>query len=119
MLVTPLGIAMLVRLLQPQKADSPMLVTLDGMIVFIHPTISVFVDVSIIALHSSRLSYTGFSAATLMLVKLLQSSNAASPMLVTLDGISTLVRLLQPKQASSPMLVTPLGISTFVRLLHS
>ena len=40
------------------------------------------------------------------LVRLLQSSNAESPMLVTLSGIVTLVRLLQLANADLPMLVT-------------
>ena len=40
-------------------------------------------------------------------------------MLVTLLGIVTLVRLVQPSNASSPMLVTLLGIVTLVRLVQS
>ena len=35
MLVTPLGIMMLVRLLQPENAPSPMLVTLSGMVMLV------------------------------------------------------------------------------------
>ena len=44
------------------------------------------------------------------LVRLLQSRNAESPMLVTLFGIVTLVRLLHPESAESSMLITPFGI---------
>ena len=39
-------------------------------------------------------------------------------MLVTLLGIVTLVRLVQPSNAASPMLVTLLGIVTLVRLVQ-
>jgi hypothetical protein len=41
-----------------------------------------------------------------------QSSNAQSPMLVTLLGIVILVRDEHPENAFSPILVTPLGIDT-------
>ena len=49
MLVTLSGIVMLVRLVQPMKATSPMLVTLPsvGMTLVLKPKISVFVAVSI------------------------------------------------------------------------
>ena len=45
-------------------------------------------------------------------VKLLQSSNADLPMLVTLDGIVTDVKPLHFLNAYSPILVTPDGIVT-------
>ena len=51
-------------------------------------------------------------------VRLLQSSNALFPMLVTPAEIVTLVRLLQLKNVNSPMLVTPAGIVTLVRLMQ-
>ena len=35
MLVTPSGILMLLRLLQPRKAESPMLVTLFGIVMLV------------------------------------------------------------------------------------
>ena len=54
MLVTLFGNVSLVKPLQPWKADSPMLVTLFGMILFLHPTINVLVSVSIIELQLSR-----------------------------------------------------------------
>ena len=53
------------------------------------------------------------------LVRLLQSSNALFPMLVTLLGISMLVRLLQLLNALYSMLITLLGISMLVSLLQS
>ena len=40
MLVTESGITMLVKLLQPENADEPMLVTESGITVFWHPTIN-------------------------------------------------------------------------------
>ena len=43
-----------------------------------------------------------------ILVKLLQSSKADEPILVTPFGITILVKLLQPEKAYEPMLVTPL-----------
>ena len=54
MLVTLLGMVIDVKPLQLEKALSPMLVMLLGMTVFLHPAISVFVSVSIIALQFSR-----------------------------------------------------------------
>jgi hypothetical protein len=57
MLVTELGIVIEVKLEQPSKAPLAMLVTELGMIVALHPTINVFVVVSMIALQSSRESY--------------------------------------------------------------
>ena len=43
-----------VKPLQPAKAQLPMLATLLGMILFLHPTINVLVSVSIIELQLSR-----------------------------------------------------------------
>ena len=53
-----------------------------------------------------------------MLVRLVQSWNVSSPMLVTLFPIVTLVRLVQPANAEFPMLVTLLGMVTLVRLVQ-
>ena len=64
MLVTLLGMVTDVRPLQPENALRPMLVTLFGIIVFLHPTMSVFVDVSIMALQLLRESYTLLPLAT-------------------------------------------------------
>ena len=54
MRVTLLGNVSSVILLQPSKAKSPMLVTLLGMMLFLHPAINVLVAVSIIELQLSR-----------------------------------------------------------------
>ena len=76
MLVTLLGISTEVKLEQPAKASSPMLVTLLGMVVSLHPAIKVFVWVSIIALQLFLESYAGLPSATAMEVKLEQPSKA-------------------------------------------
>ena len=55
-LVTEFGMVIEVKPEQPENAAFPILVTEFGVIVFLHPAISVFVLVSIIALQLSRLS---------------------------------------------------------------
>ena len=67
---------MLVKPVQPENADSPMLVTLSGITVFLQPDISLFVAVSIIALQLFLLSYTVLFSSTTILVKPVQPSNA-------------------------------------------
>ena len=84
--VTDSGMEMLVRLEQSQKASSPITVTDGGMVVFSHPLISVLLSVCIMALQSSRESYTLFSLETTMLVRLLQSEKALSPILFVHRG---------------------------------
>ena len=54
MLVMLLGNVNSVKPLQPQKAQFPILVTLFGMTLFLHPAIKVLVSVSIIELQLSR-----------------------------------------------------------------
>ena len=138
MLVTLSGIFIDVRPEQSEKAEEPMLVTLSGMTVFLHPATRVFVAVHIIALQLLRLSYIGLSDATmmdvkpeqplkaelLMLVTLLgifidvrpvQSLNVSISMLVKLSGRVMEVRPEQPLKASQPMLLTLLGIVMDVR----
>ena len=53
-----------------------------------------------------------------MVVKLLQSSNAEFPILVTPSGIVMLVKLVQFLNADSPMLVTLSGIVMLVKPLQ-
>ena len=53
-----------------------------------------------------------------ILVRLLQYSNADLPMEVTLSGIVILVRLLHKENALSPMEVTLSGIDILARLRH-
>ena len=62
--VTELGMITEVSLEQSSKACSPMEVTELGMVVFLQPTIKLFVDVSIIALHSLRESYVPLFLST-------------------------------------------------------
>ncbi len=71
-------------------------VTLLGMIVFLHPTIKVFDDFSIIALQLLRESYFALLSSTLMDVRPLQPEKAPEPMDVTLLGMVTKVRPEQP-----------------------
>jgi hypothetical protein len=54
MLVTQLGIFKEVRLVHLEKAELPIEITLLGMIVFLHPVINVFEEVSMMALQLSR-----------------------------------------------------------------
>ena len=73
MLVTLVGMVKEVSSLQCLNAPEPILVTLLGIIVFLHPAISVFDDVSIMALQSLRESYTLFPLVTFISVSRLQS----------------------------------------------
>ena len=54
-----------------------------------------------------------------MLVKLLQSLNAYTPILLMLFGGVTFAKALQPSKVPYSIDVTPLGIVMFVRLLQS
>ena len=92
MLVTDEGMVMLVKPVQPENADSPMVVTELGMVVFLQLATSVLVAVSMMALQSLRESYFVLPASTLMLVRPEQPANAASPMVVTELGMVMLVR---------------------------
>ena len=95
MLVTPEGMVTLVRPLQFKKAPSPMTVTLEGMMVFLHPAIKVFEAVSIIALQLLRESYFLFPASTVIAIKPLQPPKAKPSILITLLGMVTEVKPLQ------------------------
>ena len=106
MAVTLLGMVMEVRPVQPEKALLPIYVTLLGMFVFTHPAISVFVDVSIIALHASRESYLLFPLSTTRDVKPAQPEKTPVPIVVTLLGMKTDGRLAQPEKAELSMMVT-------------
>ena len=94
---------------QPEKAASPMLVTLLGIIVFLQPAISMLFAVLIIALHLLRLSYLVLPLSTAIEASKVQSENTPSPILVTLLGIVIEVRG-HPLKVYSPILVTLLGI---------
>ena len=64
-----------------------MMVTDSGITVVLHPEISVFVDVSIMALQPLRLSYTLLPASTMTEDRLLQPEKTPAPILVTDAGI--------------------------------
>ena len=76
-----------------------MLVTEFGIIVFMHPTTTVFVFVYIIALQLSRESNIVFPDSTIIVVSPKQPLNAELSMLVTEFGIVMLVRSEQPENA--------------------
>ena len=101
---------------QPEKAFLPILVTLLGTVVFLHPAIKVFDKVSIIALHPLRESYVEFPSLIVTDVRLEQYAKAFLPILVTLLGIVTDVRLEHPKNPPSPIEITLLGMLMTVGL---
>jgi hypothetical protein len=88
-----------VRPLQPWKALLPMLFTVLGIVVFLHPTINVLDDDSIIALQLLRESNLAFPSLTTIVDRLLQPQKALPPMFFTLYGIDMEVRLLQFSKA--------------------
>ena len=69
MIVTLLGMVMEVRSLHPPKAERPILLTLLGMTVFLHPAISLLLDVSIMALQLFRELYFVFPPSTFIEVR--------------------------------------------------
>ena len=81
---------------QSAKARSPIEVTELGMVVFLQPTIKLFVDVSIIALQLLRESYVLLFLSTTKEVSPEQSRKAHEPMDVTELGMVNEVRLEQP-----------------------
>lgn len=72
MLVTEIGMVIEDKFPHPSKADEPMIVTVLGITVFIHPKISLFEEVSIMALQFSRLSNVVLLASTSIVVILKQ-----------------------------------------------
>lgn len=117
-LVTLLEMLMAVRLLQPEKAPLPMHVTLSGMVDFLHPIKSVLVLVSMIALQLSRESYLGLPGITTIDSRPLHPSKAELLMLITLSGMVIDIKALQPVKAELSMLVTLSVMVIEVRLLH-
>jgi hypothetical protein len=93
MLVTLSGMVMLVSLVQPEKAQSSMLVTLLGMVkeaaVFLYK-----IKLVLALLYNTPFSelYAGLAESTFIAVR---EEKAKSPMLVTLLGIVTAARLVQ------------------------
>ena len=92
-----------------------MLVTLPsvGITLVLHPTISVWVAVSI--MQFPLLWYIIFSGLTVIFLSPLQRENASLTMLVTLSGIVMLVSPVHPLNAEEPMVMTLSEIVTLVR----
>ena len=91
-----------------------MFVTLFGIVLLLQPCISVFEELSMIALQSSRLSYTVLSLATVIFSSDVQPLNAEAPILATLLPIDMLARFVHPLKALLPMFATLSPITTFV-----
>ena len=108
----------LVKPLQPWKAEMPIEETELGIMVFLQPVCKVFVAVSIMALQLSLESYFWFSLSTLIFVNPLQPSKAIRLIEETELGIVTLFNLLQPQKAARPIDVTELPIVTLVNPLQ-
>ena len=77
-----------VREEQKEKHPSTKLVTEDGMTVDLHPLRILLVDVSIIALQSSRESYILLFLSTVIDSRAEQALKQSCPKLVTEDGIT-------------------------------
>ena len=90
------GIVIDVSPSQLEKASSPMLWMLWGIIVLWQPTINLLVDVSIIALQLSRESYTLFELSITIDFKLMQFDNIYSSMLPTALPIIIDCKFVQP-----------------------
>ena len=95
------------------KAPSPIVVTPIGIWLFVHPSIKVFEDVSMIALQLLRESYTLFSLSTIIEVKLLHPSNTPTPMVFTLLGMNTLANPKQLPKEWAPIELIPSERVTF------
>lgn len=78
---------MLVNPLQPEKAERPISVMLEGMVTSVKPLQPIKTP-----------SIEVIPKGIVTLVKLIQFSKAPSPIEVTLEGIVTLVKLLQPEK---------------------
>ncbi len=76
-----------VKLVQPKKAFVSILFTVDGIRVFLHPTVNELVAVSITALQFSLESKVGFVGSTFIETKPLQPSNASQLIYVTEFGM--------------------------------
>ena len=88
-----------------------MVVTDAGIVVVpLQPNISLFVDVSIIALYED---WYVLLPVTVIVVRFVQPKNDVGEMLVTVEGISIVVSFFQPSNARFSMVVTPLGIVMF------
>ena len=95
-----------------------MLVTLSGIIVLLHPAMSVLDAFSIMAFAPFADVYTLLPSSTTMLVRSEHPLITLHPMLVTPLGMVIFVRPEQPEKARSSMLITPSGMVMVVRPEH-
>ena len=109
MVVTPLPMDTEVSPVQPEKAQSPMVVTLFGMV-----TTDNFVQ---LAKTPCWMSFRPFEMV--IDVSPVQPSNADSPMEVILLGIVTTVKSEQPEKAFVPIVFKLLGKDTEMMPLQS
>jgi len=112
MAVTLLGILIVVSSSQPLKAAVPMVVTLLGIVVFLQPTIRVFVSVSIMALQLSLESYFELPVSTVMEASPGHCENASFPMEVTPLGIVIAARAEQEEKALLEIVTTLVPMTT-------
>ena len=103
-----------VRAVQFLKASLPILVTVLGMVVVLHPTIRVLSAFCMMALQLSRESKAVLSESTDIEAKAVQPVKADQPIDVTELGMVIEVRAMQFPKAHSPILVTELGMVTEV-----
>ena len=101
------------------KAKLPIVATVLGIVVGLHPVMSLLVAVSIIALQPFLLSYTVLPASTVMDVKLLQYTKALPSMWVTEAGMVIEVNLVQSLKALCSIFVTELGMVMDCNLVAS
>jgi len=113
MLVTPLPMATLARLVHWAKAQPSMLVTLSGMVkeALNFPS-GYLINVVLVLLYNTPSCelYAVLPESTFIAVRLVQSTKALSSMLATLLGMVMLARPVQFEKALYPMLATLLGI---------
>ena len=115
--VTLLGITIELRLEQSTKAFKPILSTLWGIFVVLHPAIKRLLAFIITALQLSRESNLVFPSSTIIEVKELQPLSALSSMDVTLLGITIEVKP-QFLKTSYPISLTPSGIVKDDKFTH-
>ena len=88
-------------------------------LLLLHPTISLFVSLSIMALHLLRLSYFLFFLSTTIFFTLLHLLRSPGSIVVVLAGILILFRLVHPAKALPFIVVTFSGIIILVRAEQS
>ena len=106
------------RLFKSEKAPFPIEVILETIFVALQPDINVLVFVSIMALQSSRESYTAFPLSTFKTSKFEHPEKGECPIFSTVSGITILVKDVQPLKASAPISIRPCGKTISLRFVH-